>query len=43
MLNVDIGIARNEWYGRNDYKFPMYLLSLAWKLIIWHMKKNNKK
>lgn len=28
---VDIGIARNEWYGRNDYKFPMYLLSLAWK------------
>ena len=29
---VDIGVARNEWYGRNeDYKCPMYLLSLAWK------------
>ena len=28
---VDIGIARNEWYGRNTYECPMYLLSLAWK------------
>lgn len=28
---IDIGIARNEWYGRNTYECPMYLLSLAWK------------
>ena len=28
---VDIGVARNEWYGRNDFNCPMYLLSLAWK------------
>ena len=28
---IDIGIARNEWYGRNAYNCPMYLLSLAWK------------
>ena len=28
---IDIGIARNEWYGRNTFNCPMYLLSLAWK------------
>lgn len=28
---IDIGITRNEWYGRNTYNCPMYLLSLAWK------------
>ena len=28
---VDIGIERNEWYGKNDTACPMYLLSLFWK------------
>ena len=28
---VDVRVARNEWYGRNKFNCPMYLLSLAWK------------